>query len=419
VAPTEIRKLADKDFDEYMRINCEAYPGMEVFTAEERSRFVAQMRQTTGDPRAVRYGVFRNGVMVGGMRLFDYVMNVRGSRLRTGGVGAIAVDLIHKKEHVAKDIMAFYLDHYVRRDFPMGLLWPFRSDFYHDMGFGLGARMFRYSILPTSFPAGHTKEHVRYLNENDIPALTDCHNRYVAGRFGMVEQTDEGWEVILRQHKKTRYVGVEVDGRLEGYLSYTFKKIAADSFLVNDLVVEDLVYLTPEALAEMLAFLRSQLDQIRRVVLHTPEDEFYYLLRDPRNESTGIIYPTHQESHAAGVGVMYRVLDNRLLFEQLGPSAFSKVNLKIRLNIRDSFLPQNDGPLVVAFRDGRAALVDGGDCDVEIGLDIAEFSSMIMGAVGFRSLHTYGLATISESELLDTVDRLFATPERPLTTVSF
>ncbi len=416
---TEIRPIVDRDYDEYMRINCEAYPGMEIFTAEDRARYVANMRQLAGDPRSVRYGAFREGTMVGCMKLFDYVMNVRGAKILTGGVGAVAVDLMHKKSHVAREMMVYYLDHFVGRDFPMGLLWPFRPDFYHDMGFGLGARMFRYSIEPSSLPSGGTKEHVRYLSEQDIPALNECHNRYADRRLGMVEQTETGWETIFRQYKKTRFVGVEVDGRLEGYLTYAFKKMAPDSFLVNDLVVQDMIYHTPEALAEMLAFLRSQLDQVRRVVIHTVEDEFYYLLRDPRNEATGIIYPTHQESHVAGVGLMYRVQNTQLLFEQLGPQAFADVTLKLKITLRDSFLKTNEGSLVVAFDSGRASVVDDGAFDVEIGLDVAEFSSMFMGAVGFRSLHTYGLATISRPELVETVDRLFATTQRPQTLMSF
>jgi len=416
---TEIRKIVDADYEEYVRINCEAYPGMEIFTAEERAKYVASMRQSKGDPRTIRYGAFRDNTLVGGMRLFDYVMNVRGVKVKTGGVGAVAVDLMHKKTHVAKELMIYYLDHYLQRDFPMGVLWPFRPDFYHDMGFGLGARMFQYSIEPSSLPSGHTKEHVRLLSEADIPALTECHNRYTGKRLGMVEQTDTGWEVIFRQYKKTRFVGVEIDGRLEGYLSYAFKKLAPDSFLVNDLIVDQIIYHSPEALAEMLSFLRSQLDQVRRIVIHTVENEFYYLLGDPRNESTGIIYPTHQESHVAGVGLMYRVFNTRLLFEQMGPKAFADVSLKLKITMRDSFLKSNDGSLIVSFEGGQANVVNDGDFDAEIGLDVSEFSSMLMGAVGFRSLYTYGLATITRPELIEAVDRLFATTEPPLTVMSF
>lgn len=416
---TNIIELSEQHYDEYMRINCEAYPGMEVFTAEERAGLVENMRLSTPDPRTSRYGAFRDDNMVGGMKLFDYVMNVRGALLPTGGVGAIAVDLMHKKAHVAKELMVYYLDHYMKRHYPMGLLWPFRSDFYHDMGFGLGGRMFRYSILPSTLPAGLPKQHVRYLNVDDVPAITECHNRFAATHPGMVQQTDLGWGIVLRQRRKARYVGVAVNGRIEGYLSYTFKKIAADSFLVNDLIVEEIVYLNREALWEMLAFLRSQLDQVRRIILHTGEDEFYFLLSDPRNESTTIIHPTHQESHVAGVGVMYRVLNIPLLLEQLGPKAFAEIDLTVNLTVTDSFIPSNDGSLVVSFRQGTAEVVKTNEFEVEIGLDIAEFSSMIMGAVGFHSLYNYGLATISRPELVDTIDRLFATDRRPLTTVSF
>ena len=55
------------------------------------------------------YGVFRDGKMVGIYRNFDFTMNVRGNLVPAGGLGMVAVDLTHKKEHIAKEIVESFL----------------------------------------------------------------------------------------------------------------------------------------------------------------------------------------------------------------------------------------------------------------------------------------------------------------------
>jgi hypothetical protein len=52
-------------------------------------------------------------------------------------------------------------------------------------------------------------------------------------------------------------------------------------------------------------------------------------------------------------------------------------------------------------------------------MDIAEFSSMILGVVDFYDLHRYGLAEISKPALIDKVNRLFKTIRRPITPTQF
>ncbi len=62
---------------------------------------------------------------------------------------------------------------------------------------------------------------------------------------------------------------------------------------------------------------------------------------------------------------------------------------------------------------------DDAPSDVEVRLDISEFSSLLMGSVGFRKLHTFGLAEISDDRYIDTVDRLFRVWEKPTCVTRF
>jgi predicted acetyltransferase len=116
---------------------------------------------------------------------------------------------------------------------------------------------------------------------------------------------------------------------------------------------------------------------------------------------------------------MYRVIDTAGLFETLAQRDFNGQSCRLKIAARDSFLPENDGAVVVHFEDGRARLVEGGKHEAEVRLDIAEFSSLVMGVVPFKRLYTYGLAEISDARYLPVVNRLFETDEPPVCMTRF
>ncbi|HOU41211.1 MAG TPA: sterol carrier protein domain-containing protein, partial [Promineifilum sp.] len=82
------------------------------------------------------------------------------------------------------------------------------------------------------------------------------------------------------------------------------------------------------------------------------------------------------------------------------------------LTLTDSFMPANAGRTVVDVDGGRASLRTGA-AGVEIGMDIAEFSSLVVGAVDFARLYEYGLATIDDPGAVALVTQLFRAAQPP------
>ena len=109
---------------------------------------------------------------------------------------------------------------------------------------------------------------------------------------------------------------------------------------------------------------------------------------------------------------MYRAIDMTRLLAVLGDHDFGGITLRLRLNLTDSFLPENAGSYLIDVSNGRATL-DNGAADVELGMDIADFSSLVVGAVGFERLYAYGRVTLSDAGMADMVSRLFAARVRP------
>jgi predicted acetyltransferase len=234
----------------------------------------------------------------------------------------------------------------------------------------------------------------------------------------MIARSRPAWDRMLA-NAASRFAGVLHDGRVTAYLIFTFKTDSSENWLTQDLAVDELVYETPEALAELLAFLWSQADEIRRVILRTQEDDLHLIAADPRNGTNTIVPPVAHETNTQSVGLMYRVVDVPAFFAALGEHDFGGQTCRVELAIRDSFLPENDGSVVVQFRDGRAVVVGGDDADVRVALDIADFSSLVMGSIAFASLHRYGRATVSDATYLRILERLFRAERKPACMTAF
>lgn len=410
----EIRKLNEAELITFAQIVANAYPGIDIPLAEEFGQQLAQIQ--ANDPSTGYYGLFHNGVLRGGMRLFDFRMNLLGVKTLAGGVGLVAVDLLHKKEKVAHDLIRFFLQHYHERGSALTTLYPFRPDFYRKMGFGYGTKMNQYRLKPAQLPTGPSKAHVQLLNADDKAAVLACYQRFVDRTHGMIDRSMLLFDRMFAQ-PGNRIVGFKQGEQILGYMIFSFKR--GEHFAHNDIEVSELVYETSEALSELLTFLHSQADQINAIILHTQDEYFHHIPLDPRNGTGHLLPHAYHESNTSGVGLMYRVIATPEIFRILANHNFGNQTCTLKLEIVDSFFPINEGSTVVAFREGKATLVPQAPADITVRLAVSDFSALLMGAIDFRSLYRYGQATISHPDAVSVVHRLFRTEEKPVCMTRF
>lgn len=414
---TICQPLPESDYKAFAVIAVRAYAGMRPQTPEALARYVERLRCTQAeDPIATVYGAYRNGVLQGGMILYDFEMQMFSTRVLVGGVGSVAVDLLHRKEKLARDMLAFALAHYDEKNALLMALYPFRPDFYLRMGFGYGAKMYQYHVRPDALPDGGSKAHLRHLTPEDKAAVQDCYDRYMARTHGMMTRRMGDMDQLFAPGVVT--VGYEVEGALQGYMAFTFERPPGASHLKHRIVVREMVTLRREALAELLTYLRTQADQVYEIVFNTQDDYFHHLLSDPRN-GTDVLISGYHESHMAGVGLMVRALNVPRIFEALAGHDFGGVTCTLGITLTDSFYPRNAGRTVVRFTNGRPQVLPDGEAGVTITLDVAAFSSLVMGVVPFRRLYTYGQAAISNAADVPLVDRLFRAEEKPVCLTGF
>jgi predicted acetyltransferase len=349
------------------------------------------------------------------MILYDFIMNVRSTFLPVGGVGLVAVHLLHKKEHVAKELIDYYFRHFRNKKVPLLILYPFRPNFYRQMGFGYGTKINEYRVRSSAFKRGKVKSHLRFLDETNIEGLLDCYNRSVQRIHGMVLGSPREFEYLFMS--STHYVvGYEKNNSIKGFLAFHFERKVSQE--ITSIRVSHLIFDDRDALGEMLTFVHTQLDQFEWVTITTHDETFHHLLSDPRNASRNIIPHVHHESNVQAVGLMYRVLDVAGLFGALDDVRFGDVSCRLRIDVKDSFLAENEVETIIHFQNGRPILGEY-DYEVSIELDISDFSSLVMGVISFKKLYQYGLAKISDLSFLETIHRLFWVEDKPICLTRF
>jgi len=415
-----IRLVAAPEMPDFVNIAFNAYP--KIFDPTEESRIKTIKRFTTiqtSNPTQNFYCLCRDEQMIGGMQLHDFIMNMLSIKIPVGGVGSVAVDFLHKKKNVCKELITYFLNHYRHQGYGMVALYPFRPDFYKKMGFGYGAKMNRYKLKPAFLPGEKAdQQQMIYLKREDANDMVECHNRLVAKTHGMIEKNCFMIEKLF-DDPQNRVVGYQQDGQLRAYLVYHFIADGPKQFLAYDMYISEMIHENTQTLKILLAFLRSQADQVRNIIIDTYDEYFHYLLSDPRDVSNNFIATLFHESDVQGLGLMYRVVNVTELFKSLGKHNFSGQNCSIKLSITDDFLACNNTSITIQFQEGFAEVKDLENYEVEVLIGISEFSSLIMGTVNFNTLCLYGLATISDEAYVEIINKIFMTDEKPKCTVRF
>lgn len=415
-----IKKLSsDQDFINLADIVSNAYPGFHIQTQEQKSTYIENARTTQqNNPVVSFYGVFKDDNLCGSMRFHDFKMNLLSAEIKVGGIGLVAVDLIHKKEKIAKTILTEFINYYKNNGTSLVMLYPFRPDFYKKMGFGFGTSINQYKVKPCNLPKGSSKSNIHFIKEENIPALLECYTRVYEKTNGLLEKYELDFKRIFK-NPNSKVIAYKNNNSIQGYMIFEFVSGNDKNSMINDILVNDFIFENVDALNEMMTFLNSQNDQIRYVIFNIQDEDFRFLLEDPRNDSTNLLAPVYHECSMQGTGIMYRVIDVPGIFSELKNHNFNKENCTVKITVRDGFLTTNDGSVIVNFKDGFPSLSTAEDYNVEIELDIADFSSLITCAVTFKSLYKYGRATISKAEYLDTINRIFSSCSKPICTSVF
>ncbi|MGG4170084.1 GNAT family N-acetyltransferase [Rossellomorea vietnamensis] len=367
-------------------------------------------------PSESLYGLFKGNDLVAGMRTFLFEMNLNQTTIAVGGVGMLAVDLLHKKEGNAYQLIKYFYELNKSNGHHLVMLYPFNVAFYKRMGFGMGTQVYQYYVSPSAFQDFSRKEHLEHLNYEDRELILDCYNRVYQKTHGMTKRFSTERE-LNRPFNFGKVVGFKRGDQILGYALYEGKG--------KDLYIHELFFEIREAIEEISTFLHQQTDQFKRIIINANHDDLIHFVRSPESGLNTMLdtAPSVDNKHMVnlGVGVMYRVIDCKGLLVELYEKKhrFGSVSLTIMFDIKDDLQDDESKNFTVTFSHGEIQHFHEQSVDTVVQMDISDFSSMIMGAVSFRSLNKWGKAEISNPACVNQVNDLFRTHERPVCTNAF
>ncbi len=381
--------INDKDMKKYVQICKLAYPTFSLTVEELFERF----QRTNNEDKNSYYYVHKDGEKVkGGMRLINYEMNYRGQFIDVGGVGMVAVDLLAKKQGIARSMMTFFLNRCHDKGQMWAILYPFRPDFYYKMGFGYGPLSRRYSFSPASLPYTKKRDGWCYLNGDDLPLIADCYRRYAEKQHGYCLRSRYELNTLKRRIEKDGVVvGYMKQGYLDGYIYFERKAIDPANFLRHALFIKEWINDTPEAFQVLSNFLHVQADQYEVVEFETQQEGFEFVLHDIRHSERYLSPRISHENHRSGYGLMYRLVDLPAWFNYLArESSFAVDDLAMALQVTDSFIPTNQQVYHLELKNGLLSVGKVSDKAITVAIDIAELSSLMIGSVKFETLYQLG-----------------------------
>ncbi len=389
----EIRRVPKEHIEEMARINQFSYGAMYEGSDEERERVTNTFTELSESDDVELYGAYKNGELAGVMNYYSYNFNFHGEMIKMAGIGALAVDLLHKKEKVAKELIQYSIDLSRERNTPLYTLYPFNTRFYRNFGFGYGNPVSVIKSPPANFRDYSNKHLLEYCTKDDLDDLFAFHDEVVRSTHGMAYKATLCKRRLLKM-KNGRIIKAVLDGKIIGYLVYTVDSLKKAFDQESKMKVREMFYSDRAALMAFSSFFHSQSDQISYIELHTFDKSIHYILDDLYfgEEHKMLDLISHKYSDQS-LGLLYLSLDHRELLDKI------KDRTKYNLDFNISYPRKLEVDRIQSDPSKEES--------IKIKIKINEFSSWICGAATLEELYNHGRLETEKHDLLREIDNEF------------
>jgi predicted acetyltransferase len=354
------------------------------------------------------------GEIVAACRLYRFQQWIAGATIPIMGLGTVAISPIARRRGIAgRMAVAAFRQSRARGDYASAL-YPFRTSFYRNLGYGLAGEVLQFRIPPSALPDHPGRSRVTLMRTDDDRAAAETvYDRWAPCQTGQLVRSRRAWELVWDGEGRHGALYRDETGEPAGYAAFRYD--AAGDRGVRGLHVEEIAWLDREARLALYGWLASLGDQWDHLLYRAHPDESFseYLseLRFPA-EDVARWHFWFPAAHAL-YGPMFRLLDVRRAWiaRPVEPGNFA-----LALEVHDTHLPDNGGVWTLRMEAGRVCVEKGSRdrADLRMQADIETLSRIYIGAISPSVAVSAGLATVDRAELLPNLDLLVRVP-RPWT----
>lgn len=396
----EIRTIRPDEFEAYTLVLETAFGAHGRPEDVERERRVAEIDRCLG--------AFDGSHMVGGASAVSFVMTVPGSTVRTAGVTGVGVKPTHRRRGVNSALMRRQLDDVRALGEPAAALYASEGGIYGRFGYGLASFTCSIDVERghSAFVRGYEPSgRVRLLGRAEaLEAFLPVYDAARRERPGMMELDARWFDYRLdesdhhgREQRPWFYAAHESGDGIDAYAVYRVKHEWGDE-RKNELAVEELVALSPQAYADMWRFC-FDVDLIDRVTAwnRPPDEPLQHLLREPDRLRL-----------KARDGLWVRLVDVAKALEGRRYATEGSIVFEVR----DLFSPWNEGRYELdAGPDGTSCGAT--DAEPDLDLTVNDLGAAYLGGSTFRQLHRAGRIVEERAGALARADSMFAWDPAP------
>ena len=210
-----------------------------AFPSKTPQALLDNMPEELVRPEEGRYlGCFDDdGTMIGSLLMMDFEMNVRGKMMKMGAPAYVSTNFLHKKEHIARNLLRVQMGVFAQTGTAIGALHPFNPAFYRKMGYGYCTEQVMYSPRPQYIRSYGDKSGLSYAGPEDEEEILEFYRQYARKTHGATIHPfmdkhrifDEPYVVVCRRN-----------GKITGYLTFDFVQVDHYTDMYHDLAVRSL-----------------------------------------------------------------------------------------------------------------------------------------------------------------------------------
>jgi predicted acetyltransferase len=354
------------------------------------------------------HAAFDGEAIVGSAGVSPFTMTVPGSEIPAAGVTAVGVVPSHRRRGVNTALMRAQLDDVHARGEPVAVLYASQGSIYGRYGYGIASlnasidvETSRSAFGPWYTPSGRVR---LFERDEAIAAFLPVYEAVCRSRPGMMRLDEREFayrlDDRLMEHDKPVsgfFAGHESDGRVDAYVQYRVKH-GWDVVPQHELIVEDLVGVTPQAYADMWRYVLD-VDLVHRVTAwnRPSDDPILHLVLEPGP-------------------LRFRVKDAlwlRLIDVEAALAARAyRAQTSLILDVRDVFCPWNEARYELRADQGGAACRRT-DAEPDLVLGVAELGAAFLGGTRLSTLHRAGRVVERIPGAIDRADAAFAWDPAP------
>lgn len=349
----EIRYIKKEEEIDYQRISAASF--IWKFDAKEDSEINIPV-----------LGAFDNGKLIAGVEVFDFRCNFCGKILNAVVASGVCSQPEYRRMGGIRKIFDEIGKTAVENDITFGFLHPFSISYYEKFGYANLNRMFAIKVPFSNLTHIQRNTDVIMYTGEQIDELSELHRKcaFEENLMALREDKKHFCDTPLEEADYT-YFRRNKDGVADGYIRFKVNR-------PNDLVVDELFVLSPEALSGLIGFVRNYDGIVKNLIVKNQYQG------SPFACITDRISDVSYESNGGVAGRIYNM--KKLLENNVYPEKYGHFRLKCIDDIEN-----NNGIFDVKFDNGKVCVSFSKDGDYDICLTASAAARLMLAGEGHNA----------------------------------